>query len=115
MVAKKQVCSYRVEFKKGLLKASLRLHTLQESMHFSEVNERIHKSLRIFAKAFAPSFRKHLDKQSRPAAFETSVAFELVGSEFPNKTWLLIFDKHEYLSGCLQNGSDNFSDLLILS
>ena len=44
--------------------------------------ERLHKSLIGLAKSFAPSFRKHPDRQSRPAASEALVDFKIVRIEF---------------------------------
>ena len=42
----------------------------------------MHKSLIGLAKRFAPSFRKHPDRQSRPAASEALVDFKIVRIEF---------------------------------
>ena len=59
----------------------LSLATLQELGNFSDVIERLHKSLKGLDKYFAPSFRKCPDKLSRVAAFETLVAFKIVRIE----------------------------------
>ena len=47
-------------------------------VQFSAVIERLDKSLIGLDKDFAPSFRKHPDKLSRPAAYETLLAFKIV-------------------------------------
>ena len=57
------------------------LATLQESGNFSEVVERLYKSLIGLDKNFAPSFRKRPEKFSRPVAFETLFAFKIVRIE----------------------------------
>ena len=44
---------------------------MQGAGSFSALIERLHKSLIVLAKNFAPSFRKRPDRLSRPAAFET--------------------------------------------
>ena len=51
--------------------------------NFSEVIERLHKSLIGLDKTFAPSFRNRPDRLSVSAAFETLVAFKIVKTEFP--------------------------------
>ena len=52
------------------------------SGNFSEVNERLHKSLIGLDKTFAPSFRKRPDRLSMAAAFEAWVTFKIVRAEF---------------------------------
>ena len=54
----------------------------QRSGYSSELLERSHKSLINLAKIFAPSFRKHPGRLSRPAAFETWVYFKIVINNF---------------------------------
>ena len=61
--------------KKTFLSIGLSLATLQESGNFSEVIERLHKSLICFAL----SFRKCQDRLWTPAAFETWFAFKMFG------------------------------------
>ena len=56
--------------------------TLQETGSFSEVIERLDQSLIGLDKNFAPSFRKHPEKFSRPAAFQTLVDFKIVRMSF---------------------------------
>ena len=51
--------------------------------NFSEVIERLHKSLIGLDKTFALSFRNRPDRLSVSANFETSVAFKIVKIEFP--------------------------------
>ena len=55
---------------------------MQGAGSFSALIERLHKSLIVLAKNFAPSFRKRPDRLSRPAAFETWVDFKIIGIEF---------------------------------
>ena len=55
---------------------------MQKLGNFSELIERLHKSLIGLAKNFAQSFRKHPDRLLRPASFETWVAFEIVRIDF---------------------------------
>ena len=46
---------------------------LQESGHFPEVTERLHKSMTGLAKTFLLSFKKQPDRLSEPAALDTLV------------------------------------------
>ena len=55
---------------------------MQGAGSFSALIERLHKSLIVLAKNFAPSFRKRPDRLSKPAAFETWVDFKIIRIEF---------------------------------
>ena len=68
------------------------------SGNFSEVIERLHKSLIGLDKTFTPSFTKWLDRLSMPAALETWVAFKIELSFLRQ-----MLNENNHLRSCVHN------------